>query len=421
VLDVPRFLLRFGFLASAAALPFAPATAQPAARSQSQSSVPGLCRLAGNDAKRAAELAGAIRAAVDADRWDEAAAKADELFALRKRAQGPRHFQTINAEWNLKTVRRLAPMSQEDKAAYQSSLAMTEQGATLQGQGKHVEAQRLFEGALETCRRLLSDDNPATGAGYAWLAESLQAQAKYPQAQPLYQKALEIQKRLLRHQPAVGPESDELRSLLAQLRAQRFASLAPALGATAGGLPAASRLIVLTSRAMTGVAVEAILSSDDTRTVSYAPSATVFRYLRAQPRPGRRAGLLALGDPVFELGDKTEFVGFTQALLMSGARSVCLSLWKVDDTATALLMTRFYQNMLGKRAGLTKPMPKTEALREAKTWLRNLPKAEADAAEAELPRVLRGAPRTRRQVPVAERPYGHPHFWAAFVLSGDPD
>ena len=31
------------------------------------------------------------------------------------------------------------------------------------------------------------------------------------------------------------------------------------------------------------------------------------------------------------------FVGFTQALLMSGTRSVCLSLWKVDDTATALL------------------------------------------------------------------------------------
>ena len=28
------------------------------------------------------------------------------------------------------------------------------------------------------------------------------------------------------------------------------------------------------------------------------------------------------------------FVGFTQALLMSGCASVCLSLWKVDDTAT---------------------------------------------------------------------------------------
>ena len=47
------------------------------------------------------------------------------------------------------------------------------------------------------------------------------------------------------------------------------------------------------------------------------------------------------------------FVGFTQALLMSGSRSVCLSLWKVDDTATALLMQRFYANLLGRRAGLT--------------------------------------------------------------------
>ncbi len=56
------------------------------------------------------------------------------------------------------------------------------------------------------------------------------------------------------------------------------------------------------------------------------------------------------------------FVGFTQALLMSGARSVCLSLWKVDDRATSLLMTRFYQNWLGKRPGLDKPLAKAEAL-----------------------------------------------------------
>ena len=56
------------------------------------------------------------------------------------------------------------------------------------------------------------------------------------------------------------------------------------------------------------------------------------------------------------------FVGFTQALLMSGTRSVCLSLWKVDDTATALLMQRFYANLLGVRPGLSQPLPKAEAL-----------------------------------------------------------
>src|SRR5205814_4496510 len=66
------------------------------------------------------------------------------------------------------------------------------------------------------------------------------------------------------------------------------------------------------------------------------------------------------------------FVGFTQALLMSGTRSVCLSLWKVDDTATALLMQRFYQNILGQGADPGTLMAKAVALQEAKAWLRGL-------------------------------------------------
>src|SRR5262249_29276749 len=78
------------------------------------------------------------------------------------------------------------------------------------------------------------------------------------------------------------------------------------------------------------------------------------------------------------------FVGFTQALLMSGARSVCLSLWKVDDTATALLMQQFYANLLGRRSGLTAPMPTAEALREAKAWLRGLSRAEVLTLIADL-------------------------------------
>jgi hypothetical protein len=115
------------------------------------------------------------------------------------------------------------------------------------------------------------------------------------------------------------------------------------------------------------------------------------------------------------------FVGFTQALLLSGARSACLSLWKVDDTATALLMTRFYRNMLGKRDGLSKLMPKAEALREAKTWLRGLTRNEADAAESNLPRESRGGLRRIVGLPVANHPFEHPYYWAAFVLVGDPD
>ena len=56
---------------------------------------------------------------------------------------------------------------------------------------------------------------------------------------------------------------------------------------------------------MAGIPIEVLLADDDTRTVSYAPSATVFKYLRQQPRPDRHAGLLALGDPAYERPDKS--------------------------------------------------------------------------------------------------------------------
>jgi len=357
----------------------------------------------------------------------------------------------------------------------------------------------------------------------------------------------------LQSRRGAGTGSADLPLLLERLRNQRLEPLAKALGATNDGLAPAARLIVLPSREMAGVPLEALLAVDDTRTVSYSPSATVFKYLREQTRPGPHAGLLALGDPIClpplpgtrhevealtwlfrsdgrptrallaahasepeldrlaasgELGQfgfihlathglideaipqrsaviltqtglpdplmqvlhqqpvfdgmlsvreiqrswdlKAElvtlsacetalgreaggegFVGFTQALLMSGALSVCLSLWKVDDRATSLLMTRFYQNLLGRRTGLPKPMPKAEALHEAKEWLRSL---TADQIAGELAALPRGDVRPLAKVngstsPGARpspkssgvRPYGHPYFWAAFVLVGDPD
>ena len=70
------------------------------------------------------------------------------------------------------------------------------------------------------------------------------------------------------------------------------------------------------------------------------------------------------------------YLGFSQALFVAGARTLVLSLWEVDDTATGLLMTRFYENLMGLPLGVPggplEPRPKAEALAEAKQWLQKL-------------------------------------------------
>jgi CHAT domain-containing protein len=125
-------------------------------------------------------------------------------------------------------------------------------------------------------------------------------------------------------------------------------------------------------------------------------------------------------------------LGFAQAFLQAGSRSVCLSLWKVDDTATALLMDRFYRNLAGKRDGLDKPMPKAEALAEAKNWLRNLSIDEVSKHTALLTNgVARGKDQPALNIKTPERPasepkdgfkpFAHPKYWAAFILIGDPN
>jgi CHAT domain-containing protein/Tfp pilus assembly protein PilF len=122
-------------------------------------------------------------------------------------------------------------------------------------------------------------------------------------------------------------------------------------------------------------------------------------------------------------------LGFAQALLQKGARSVLLSRWKVDDNATALLMVRFYENLLGKRERLKSPLGKAESLREAKQWLRTLTREEVEKRLTKLvdgvPRGERGTigklpPERKAEAGKDDRPFEHPYYWAAFVLIGDP-
>jgi CHAT domain-containing protein len=76
-------------------------------------------------------------------------------------------------------------------------------------------------------------------------------------------------------------------------------------------------------------------------------------------------------------------VGLTTGFLYAGARQVVASLWRVDDLATAELMTRFYRGLLREK------LPAAAALR---------------AAQLEM---------------AADRRWRDPYFWAGFVVQGD--
>jgi tetratricopeptide (TPR) repeat protein len=85
------------------------------------------------------------------------------------------------------------------------------------------------------------------------------------------------------------------------------------------------------------------------------------------------------------VGGGDELVGFSRAFLYAGAASLLMSLWRVEDQATAHLMDRFYQGLLD---GQRKPA----ALRQAQMSL--LSGEEGDY-------------------------YRHPYFWAPFFLVGE--
>ena len=85
--------------------------------------------------------------------------------------------------------------------------------------------------------------------------------------------------------------------------------------------------------------------------------------------------------------------GMGQAFLFAGARSAIVSLWPVEDEATALFMTYFYDALFERASS---PCSISAALMRARLRLKD----HQDASGA--------------------RPYAHPLFWAGFVLLGDP-
>jgi CHAT domain-containing protein len=150
---------------------------------------------------------------------------------------------------------------------------------------------------------------------------------------------------------------------------------------------------------------------------------TAERILRGWKLDADLVTLSACDSGLGKLAGGEGYLGFSQALFLAGARSLVVSLWQVDDAATALLMARFYENLLGTPDGAIKPMSRARALAEAKQWLRGLGSDEVRQLTKDLPtRGTRGRVQPRKAVdgPATVRTYEHPYYWSGFILIGDP-
>ena len=107
------------------------------------------------------------------------------------------------------------------------------------------------------------------------------------------------------------------------------------------------------------------------------------------------------------------FVGFTQALLMSGAEASASQCGGWTMRRPRVLMRPVLPKSSGLRAGLSKSLSRAEALAEARAWLRGLPPDEAGALTRSEPRVSPAS----GAVPAATG-FVHPCYWAAFILAG---
>ena len=112
-----------------------------------------------------------------------------------------------------------------------------------------------------------------------------------------------------------------------------------------------------------------------------------------------------------DLSDGDELVGLSRAFIYAGTSAVIVSLWKVDDISTSLLMTKMHQLV---DAG----MPLSTALAQAQ---RDLINSNFNPRVSRGMRSIEWHSNLHDVVNSKETKFASPYFWAPFIIIGNPN
>jgi len=101
--------------------------------------------------------------------------------------------------------------------------------------------------------------------------------------------------------------------------------------------------------------------------------------------------------------------GLQRGFKKAGANSLLMSLWKVDDKATQLLMTQFYANLVSGKS-------KHESLKLAQKYVREY---EVEVSNIDERKAISAHDKENKKKDKSTRivhPYQNPRYWAAFIL-----
>lgn len=112
-----------------------------------------------------------------------------------------------------------------------------------------------------------------------------------------------------------------------------------------------------------------------------------------------------------------EYIGLPSALIIAGATNAIVTLWKVNDLATAFLTIQFYYDYLGG-------CPPALALNRAQIWLRGLTKGQLIPWMAEKQLSLNYTQEIDLDTILykkeeSDRLFEEPFYWAGFCAIGN--